>query len=385
MSKLFSPIKLANLELSNRIVVAPMCQYSADQGKMTNWHFLHLTSLSMSGAGLVVIEGTDVDPDGHFTKNCLGLYSDDQERELARVVESCKTLGAAAVGLQLTHGGRKACCNVPWVNAGRPLGPNEGRWDVVAPSAIPFGPEWTKPIALDSAGLKRVREAFVSAARRANRAGVDSLELHGAHGYLIHQFLTSLTNNREDHYGGDFEKRMRFPLELFEAVRSAWPAEKPLGIRISGSDWVEGGLTLAEAVAFSRRLGAVGCNFICVSSGGLVPGSAPPVVEPGYQVPFAAEIGKRTGIPTRAVGLISNPSHAEAIVTGGQASLVALGRAFLDDPRWGWHAAAVLGADVAYPRQYERAHHSVWPGSRHFVAGKAFKNTNRFMPRGLGS
>lgn len=385
MSKLFSPIKLAGLELSNRIVVAPMCQYSSDGGKMTNWHLVHLSSLSMSGAGLVVIEGTDVDPSGHFTRNCLGLYSDEQERELSRVVENCKAIGAAAIGLQLTHGGRKAGCNVPWVNAGRPLKEEDGRWTLLAPSALPFAEDWAPPVALDKAGLTRLREAFVSAAKRANRAGVDSLELHAAHGYFIHQFLTPLTNTREDEYGGDFEKRMRFPLELFEAVRNAWPTEKPLGIRISGSDWVDGGLTLEDAVLFSERLARIGCNFICVSSGGIVPGAAPPKVEPGYQVSLAAEIGARTGVPTRAVGLISDPQHAEAILADGKVSMIALGRAFLDDPRWGWHAAAVLGADIPYPRQYERSHHSLWPGSKHFVPGKAYQNTNRFLPRGMGS
>lgn len=385
MSKLFSPIKLAGLELSNRIVVAPMCQYSSDQGKMTDWHLVHLTSLSMSGAGLVVIEGTDVDPSGHFTKNCLGLYTDEQERALKRVVDNCKRVGNAAIGLQLTHGGRKAGCNVPWVNAGRPLREEEGRWNVLAPSAIPFADDWAHPIELDKEGLARLRDAFVSAAQRANRAGVDSLELHGAHGYFIHQFLTPLTNTRDDEYGGSFENRMRFPLELFGAIRDAWPAGKPLGIRISGIDWVEGGLTLEQAARFSQCLGALGCNFICVSSGGLVPGAAPPKVEAGYQVSYAEEIAVRSGVPTRAVGLISDPKHAEAIVAEGKVSMVALGRAFLDDPRWGWHAAAALGVDIPYPQQYERSHHSLWPGSKYFVPGAAFKNTNRFMPRGFGS
>jgi 2,4-dienoyl-CoA reductase-like NADH-dependent reductase (Old Yellow Enzyme family) len=381
---LFRPVRLAELTLGNRIVVSPMCQYTAVDGVANDWHLQHLASLSMSGAALVVIEANDVEPEGAFTKGCLALHTDASENALARIVDVCHQRGTAAIGLQLTHGGRKAACNVPWEGGGRPLSEAEGRWPTVAPSDIPYGPGWSVPDAYDLAGLARTRNAFAGAARRAARAGVDSLELHGAHGYLLHQFLTPLTNQRTDIYGGSPEKRMRFPLEVFRAVRDVWPAGKPLGVRISGNDWVEGGQTPDDAVAFASALKSLGCDFVCVSGGGLVP-NASIKVGPAYQVPFAAKVRAETGLPVRAVGLISRAKQAEEIVASGQADMVALARAFLDDPRWGWHAAAELGATIAYPRQYERCHHSLWPGSKHFVAGDAYYQTARFLPRGLGS
>jgi 2,4-dienoyl-CoA reductase-like NADH-dependent reductase (Old Yellow Enzyme family) len=386
-STLFSPIRLAGLDLSNRIVVAPMCQYSASQGSATDWHLVHLVSLSQSGAGLVVIEGTDTDPRGAFTKNCLALHTDEHEWALRRVVEACHTYGASAIGLQLTHGGRKIACNVPWVNAGKPLSEAEGRWEGVAPSAITYGSGWGIPTELDAQDLKDIRQKWAASAKRAARIGVDSLELHAAHGYFLHQFLTELTNTRDDEYGGTFDKRMRYPLEVFEDVRHAWPSGKPLGIRISGSDWVNGGLTTDQAVLFVERLKQLGCDFVCVSSGGLVPESAPPreVIGPGYQAPLAAEIHRRTRMTVRAVGLISSASQAEQLLASGEIAQVALGRAFLDDPRWGWHAAAELGEAIEYPNQYTRCHQSLWPGSKHFRGGEAYHNTNRFLPRGLGS
>jgi 2,4-dienoyl-CoA reductase-like NADH-dependent reductase (Old Yellow Enzyme family) len=380
---LFQPIQLRKLELANRVVVSPMCQYSGEQGLANDWHLAHIGSLSMSGAGLLVIEATDVEPQGALTPGCLSLHSDEGERALARVVDFCHRHGTAAVGLQLTHSGRKAACNAPWVDSGRPL-PATAAWPVVGPSSISYGPGWPTPQALDTEGLSRIRQAFADAARRAARIGVDCLELHAAHGYLLHQFLTPLSNQRDDLYGGDAGRRMRFPLEVFSAVRDAWPAERPLGIRISGTDWVDGGQTIDDAVEFARKLTVAGCDFICVSSGGLVPGAAIKV-GPGYQVPLATAVRKATCLPVRAVGLISDPHQAEQIVASGEADMVALARAFLDDPRWAWHAAATLGATIAYPREYERCHPGLWPGSKHFAPGDAYLKADRFMPRGLGS
>lgn len=380
---LFEPIQLGGLTLANRIVVAPMCQYSAVDGVANEWHLAHLTSLSMSGAGLVVIEANDVEPAGAFTKACLGLYSDESEKALARIVSVCHERGQAAIGLQLTHGGRKAACNAPWEQGGRPLSESEA-WPTVAPSAISYGEGWSLPTVLDAAGLARIRDAFAASARRAARAGVASLELHAAHGYLLHQFLSPLSNQRTDAYGGSSEKRMRFPLEVTEAVREAWPAERPLGLRISGHDWVDGGQTIDGAVAFAKELKRRGCDFVCVSSGGLVPAAAIKI-GPGYQVPFAAKVREETGLPVRAVGLITDPHHANEIIASGQADMVALARGFLDDPRWGWHAAAELGVKIPYPKQYERCHFSLWPGSKYFSASDAYYDSARFMPRGLGS
>lgn len=381
---LFKPIRMRGLALANRIAVAPMCQYSAEGGLVNEWHLQHLTSLSMSGAGLVVIEATDVEPLGAFTKGCLALHTDEQERALARLLEVCHRYGNAAMGLQLMHAGRKAACNVPWRNAGKPLSREDGGWEPVAPSAIAYGPGWSTPNELDAEGLARIRDAFAASARRAARAGVDSLELHAAHGYLLHQFLAPLSNQRTDVYGGGPEQRMRFPLEVFEAVRAAWPAGRPLGLRISGNDWIEGGQTPDGAVEFAKRLEALGCDFVCVSGGGLVP-NARIKVAPNYQVPFAARVKAETRMAVRTVGLISDARQAEEIVASGQADMVALARAFLDDPRWGWHAAAELGVKVPYPPQYERCHHALWPGHKRFVPGEAYYQTARFLPRGLGS
>ncbi len=383
MPSLFQPMQLGGLTLANRIVVAPMCQYSAIDGVANEWHLAHLTSLSMSGAGLVVIEANDVEPAGAFTKACLGLYSDESESALARIVGVCHDRGQAAIGLQLTHGGRKAACNVPWENGGRPLSASEA-WPTLAPSEISYGDGWSLPTALDAPGLARIRKAFVASARRAARADVDLLELHAAHGYLLHQFLSPLSNRRTDAYGGSLERRMRFPLEVAEAVREAWPSERPFGLRISGSDWTEGGQTIDDAVTFAKELKRLGCSFVCVSSGGLVPAAAIKI-GPGYQVPFAAKVREEAALPVRAVGLITDPHHANEIVQSGKADMVALARGFLDDPRWGWHAAAELGVKIPYPQQYERCHFSLWPGSKHFTASDAYYDAARFMPRGLGS
>lgn len=362
-SILFSPIKLGGLTLPNRLVVSPMCQYSAVNGTAVDWHLVHYATLSMSGAALLVIEACDVDPVGAITKGCLGIHSDEQEHALARVIEVCRKHGSAAIGMQITHGGRKASCSTPWEGS-RPLTAAEGAWQPVAPSAIPFAPDWPTPHALDKAGLVRIRHAFEAATMRAARLGLDVLEIHAAHGYLLHEFLSPISNQRTDVYGGTRERRMRFPLEVFSSVRDAWPADRPLGIRISGNDWFEGSLTPDDAVAFSQELHALGCNFVCVSSGGLVPKATIPVA-PGYQVPFAARVRAESGVVTRAVGMITEPLQAEEILASAQADMVAIGRGFLNDPRWGWHAASVLGATLKYPRPYERCHPALWQGSKH--------------------
>jgi 2,4-dienoyl-CoA reductase-like NADH-dependent reductase (Old Yellow Enzyme family) len=358
-SRLFEPLQIRGLTLPNRIVVAPMCQYSADDGSATDWHVAHLTQLALGGAGLVVIEATGVSAQGRISPKCLGLYSDRNEEALARAIAAAKRYGNTSIGIQLAHAGRKASTYVPWEGAGA-LKPGDGAWQTIAPSAVPFAKDWHTPKALDSAGLDRVRGEFVTAAKRAVRLGLDSIELHMAHGYLMQQFLSPLSNRREDEYGGSLENRMRFPLQVFAAVRAVLPAETPLGVRINGTDWVEGGWAIEDAVVFSAKLKTMGCDFVCVSSGG----TAAPLnmsIGPGYQVPFARRVRREAGMLTRAVGMILNPEQAEAILVEGDADMVALARGVLDDPRWAWHAAKLLGADASYPPQYRRAKFDVWP------------------------
>ncbi|VCU70941.1 NADPH dehydrogenase [Pigmentiphaga humi] len=360
---LFSPLALGRVELPNRIAVSPMAQYSSDaDGCASDWHLAHLGQLCYSGAGLLMTEATAVEPAGRGSLRCLGLYGDAQEQALARVVAFCKQWGSARVGVQLSHAGRKASIRPPWAGRG-PLPPEEGGWQPLAPSALAGDAGAPVPQALDEQGIARIRQAFVDAAARAARTGFDVVELHAAHGYLLHQFLSPLSNQRGDAYGGSAAGRMRLPLEIAEQVRAALPADRALGVRISASDWAEGGFGLDDAVALAGALKEIGCDYVCVSSGGLV-GHQRISVGPGYQVPFAAAVRERTGIATRAVGLISRPEQADAIVRSGEADFVALGRAMLDDPRWGWHAADALGGQVPYPKQYERAASKVWPGAR---------------------
>lgn len=360
-SRLFTPIAVGGLELPNRIAVSPMCQYSATDGSANDWHLLHLGSLSLSGAGLLTVEATAVEPEGRITPRCLGLYSDANEAALAPVVAACRRWGGARLGIQLAHAGRKASAKVPWEGGG-PLAADEGAWATVAPSPEPLDERWPAPRALDESGLARVREAFAAAARRADRLGFDLLELHGAHGYLLHSFLSPVSNRRADRYGGSAANRMRFPLEVAAAVRAAWPRRKALGMRITGSDWLPGGLTPDDAVAFARELHEVGLDYVCVSSGGISP-KARVVVGPGYQVPFAEAVKQMGGIAVQAVGMVVAPRQAEAILAEGRADWVAAARAFLDDPRWGWHAADALGAAAACPPQYARARPDLWPGA----------------------
>ncbi|MGD9868903.1 MAG: NADH:flavin oxidoreductase/NADH oxidase [Hyphomicrobiales bacterium] len=356
-SMLFSPFKLRSVDFVNRIVVAPMCQYSATGGTVGDWHLMHLGQFAVSGAGAIIVEATGVEAAGRITPGCVGLYSDDNEEALARVLHFCRGNGPAKLGIQLAHAGRKASARVPW-KGGAPLAGEEGAWITSAPSAIPFAGNWHTPEALDDAGLKRVKTAFVQAAGRAKRLGFDLVEMHAAHGYLLHQFLSPISNRREDKYGGSLDNRMRFPLEVFEAVRGIWPEDRALGVRFSATDWIEGGWDLESSIAFSKALKERGCDFVDVSSGGLSP--AQQIVNaPGYQTGFAAEVRRATGLPTIAVGRITDPIQAETILRTGQADMVALARAMLFDPRWTWHAAVALGDQATFPPQYQRAHPSL--------------------------
>ena len=360
-SRLLSPIELRGLRLGNRVMVSPMCQYNADAGVANDWHLVHLGSLSMGGAGLLMIEATAVSPEARITRECLGLWNDEQERALERVVGFCRAYGTARLAIQLGHAGRKASTRPP-AEGGAPLSPDQRPWPTVAPSALAYADGWHAPSELDHQGLERIKRDMAGSAARAARLGFDCAELHMAHGYLLHQFLSPLSNRRDDGYGGSIERRMRFPLELFAAVRAAWPAERPLGVRVSATDWVEQGWDLEQTVVLAAALKDLGCDFIDVSSGGLDPRQKIPL-EPGYQVGFAEELRRRAGLPTIAVGLITGAHQAEAIIEGGKADMVALARGFMDDPHWVWHAAAALGEEVGYPKMYARAAPSKWPGA----------------------
>jgi 2,4-dienoyl-CoA reductase-like NADH-dependent reductase (Old Yellow Enzyme family) len=357
MSRLFEPISLRGLTLANRIMVSPMCQYSAVDGSATHWHRAHLGSLALSGAGLLCVEATAVTADGRISPADLGLYSDDNERALGGVIDLLRAVAPVRLALQLAHAGRKASSSPPW-EGGRLLSAADGGWQPVAPSAVPHADGEPAPRALAPDELPRLCAAFAETARRAARLGFDALELHSAHGYLLHQFLSPVSNRRVDAYGGSLANRMRFPLEVFDAVRAAFPSERPVGVRVSATDWLEGAetasWTLDNTVAFARALKERGCDWIDVSSGGISPRQKI-ALGPGYQVPFAEIIRTETGLPTIAVGLITEPRQAEAIIADGRADMIAMARAFLADPRWPWRAAAALGGTVAAPRQYWRA------------------------------
>ena len=353
MSALFSPIKLRGLELPNRIMVAPMCQYSSVNGEANDWHFTHINTLALSGAAIFCIEATGVEAIGRITPGCLGLYNDATEAALKPIVTSVRKHSKTAVIMQLAHAGRKASSHTPW-DGGQLIPVSEGGWRPEGPSAVPHKEGEAPPLALDATGLKRVRAAFVATAKRAERLGLDGLELHCAHGYLLHQFLSPISNRRTDQYGGALENRMRYPLEVFEAVRAAFPSEKPVGVKVSSTDWVEGGWDLAQTIELARELKKRGVDWVDASSGGVSPQQKIPL-GPGYQVPFAQAIKEATGVTTMAVGLITEAKHAEDIVASGKADMVALARAMLYDPRWGWHAAAELGGQVEAPPQYWRS------------------------------
>ena len=353
MSTLFSPIELRDLKLSNRIMVSPMCQYSAIDGSANDWHFTHINMLALSGAAMFCIEATHVEDIGRITPGCLGLYNDANEAALKPILASVRKHSKAAVAMQLAHAGRKASSQRPW-EGGQLIPIAEGGWQTVGPSDVPHKEGEAAPVALDDAGLKRIREAFVASAKRADRLGIDALELHGAHGYLLHQFLSPIANKRTDRYGGSLENRMRFPLEVFDAVRAVFPDRKPIGMRVSATDWVEGGWDVQQTIEFAKELKKRDVDWIDVSSGGVSPLQKIPL-GPGYQVPMSQAVKQATGLNTIAVGLITETKQAEDIVSSGKADMVALARGMLYDPRWGWHAAAELGGEVSAPPQYWRS------------------------------
>ena len=366
MPRLFDRFSLGPLLLDNRIVIAPMCQYSAVDGTANDWHLIHLGHLALSGAGLLIVEATAVTAEGRITPGDLGLYSDDNEAGLARVVDAIRAYSPIKVAIQLSHAGRKASSRAPW-DGGAQIPPDAADgWDAIAPSAVAHGSTEHPPHAIDDDGLARIRDGFVDAARRAARLGLDGIELHAAHGYLLHEFLSPLANHRTDRYGGSLENRMRFVIEVFDAIRAAFPVERPVWIRVSATDWVDGGWDVESTIALARTLQARGCAAIHVSSGGVSPKQSIPL-GPGYQVPLARRIrdavaspagvpvGMPVGMPVIAVGLITEPAQADAIVASGDADAVSLARAMLYDPRWPWHAAAALGAHVSAPKQYWRS------------------------------
>lgn len=353
-SQLFSPLQLANVTFPNRIFVSPMCQYSSQDGFTNDWHLVHLGSRAQGGAALVFTEAAAVLPEGRITPQDLGIWKDEHIAGLKRIVEFGHSQGAR-MAVQIAHAGRKASMAIPWAREQRYLHPGEGGWEnVMAPSAVPFDRSYGKPVALDQAGLQTITRAFASAAERGRKAGFDLLEIHAAHGYLLHEFLSPLSNQRTDQYGGSFENRIRLLIEVVDAVRARWPEELPLLVRISATDWAEGGWDIDQSVALSKVLKQHGVHPVDVSSGGMVPNVAMPV-GPGYQTPFAERIRREAQIPTGAVGMITEAHQAEHIVRTGQADVVLLAREMLRDPYWPLHAAQALGDSISWPPQYLRA------------------------------
>jgi len=370
-SALFQPLSMRSVTLPNRVVVAPMCQYSAENGSATDWHIMHLGSLAMGGPGLLFTEATGVEPRGRISPWCLGLYTDENEAALARVIGFIRQHSKTLLAMQLAHAGRKSSILPPWMGGNALPEDHPEAWVRRGPSAVGFG-AFPPPLPMTRADMDEVRDAFLQATRRCIRLGFDVLELHAAHGYLMHSFLSPLSNQRNDEFGGDRAGRMRFPLELLEAVRALWPAEKPLGVRISATDWMPGGWDLEDSVAFCRELAQRGCDFIDVSSGGAHPDQQI-TVGPGYQVPFAERIRQEAGLPVMAVGNITEAAQAEAIVKEGRADMVALARHHLYDPHFTWHAAEALGGEPHYPPQYARCHPSL-RGANFFVKGQGKKS-----------
>ena len=349
---LFSPLQLRSVIFANRIGVSPMCQYSSVDGFASDWHLVHLGSRAQGGAGLVIVEASAVVPEGRISSGDLGIWKDEHIPALQRIAEFLHSQGVRA-GIQLAHAGRKGSMSVPFVEE-LLLQPAEGGWQPVAPSALAFSASYAVPKALDQAGIDAVIEAFRQAARRANKAGFDFVEIHAAHGYLLHQFLSPLANQRTDAYGGSFENRTRLVLQVVDVVRAEWPAHLPLFVRISATDWAAGGWNIDESVQLARLFREHGVDLVDVSSGGQVPDAKIPV-GPGFQVEFAARIRRETGIPTAAVGLITEAAQANAIVAQDEADLVLMGRELLRDPNWPVHAAAALGEPASWPPQYLRA------------------------------
>lgn len=382
MSALFSRGRIGGLELENRIVVSPMCQYSAVDGVAQAWHLVHVGNLMLSGAGLVIMEATAVEAIGRGTHGCLGLYTDDQETALASLIREARKLSTTKLGLQLTHAGRKASTRtIPERWRGEPLPADEGAWTPVGPSALPFDAAWGMPHELDDAEILAIIDRFAASAERAHRAGFDLIEIHGAHGYLIHNFLSPISNQRGDRWGGSLENRMRFAVMIARAVRSAWPADKPLGFRLNSTDWHPDGGTLDEAVILAKALETAGVDYVVMSSGNIAPGISIPPASPGHQVPFATEIKQHTGLTAMAVGMITAADQAEAIIAGQRADFVAIARPILDNPRWGLHAAAALGVDIDYAPQYIRVRPNNWLGFKHVHPDARPPDTTRQLDR----
>lgn len=356
---LFSPIRMRDVELDNRVVVSPMCQYQSVDGRAQDWHLMHLGQFCMGAAGLVFTEATHVSAVGRISPKCLALHNDEQQAALGRVLDFCRQFGVSRLAIQIAHAGRKASTNPPG-QGGKPIAADAGGWQTVAPSAVPYADDWPVPEELDAGGIAEIRQQFVETTRRSEALGFEVAELHAAHGYLAHEFLSPLSNRRDDAYGGSLENRMRFVLETFEAMRAAWPAGKPMGVRLSATDWVDGGWDIDECVVLARELKALGCDFLDVSSGGLHPAQKIPL-GPGYQVPFAARIRREADIPVMAVGMLRDPHLANDVVARGDADFIAIARGMMYDPRWAWHAAQELGVDTAYAEQYARCKPTLWP------------------------
>jgi len=350
---LFSPLALRGVTLRNRIAVSPMCQYSAEAGRANDWHLVHLGARAVGGAGLVVFEATAVEERGRISPGDLGLWEEGQVEPLARIVRFVSAQGAVPC-LQIAHAGRKASVAAPWARGGAPLAPGDGGWRVTGPSPIPFGPGHPTPVPLEEAGIARVVQAFGDAAERARSAGFRALEVHAAHGYLLHQFLSPIANRRDDRYGGSFDNRVRLACEVVAAVRGRWPEELPLLVRVSATDWVEGGWDADQAVELARRLQGLGVDLVDVSSGGMVPTAKIPA-GPGFQTGFAERIRREAAVATGAVGMITAPEQADHVIRSGQADLVLLAREFLRDPHFPLRAAAALRAEGPWPNQYLRA------------------------------
>lgn len=352
---LFTPYDLRGLRLDNRIVVSPMGQHSAEDGFANDWHLAHLGQLAVSGAGLLITEAAAVDPRGRISPGCLGIWSDEHVAGYRRIIDFARTHGRTKMGIQLGHSGRKGSVSQSWFGQ-KSLADEDGGWEIFNPSPLAY-PGRKTPTQISRETLDEVVGQFADAARRSHEAGFDLIELHAAHGYLIHAFLTPILNQRTDDYGGSLENRMRFGLDVFRAIRAAFPAEKPIGVRVSATDWIDGGWTPEDTVAFARELKALGCDYICASTGGVAPEQQIPV-GPLYQAGFAETIRREAGIATMAVGLITQAQEAESVLADGKADLVALGRAMLYNPRWPWHAAEALGVQAFYPLPYDRAHPS---------------------------
>lgn len=358
-SDLFSAFSLGSVAFPNRVVVSPMAQYSGIAGVAQPWHLQHLGSLAASGPGLVMLESTAVEPAGYGSPVCLALHTDAQEQGLRELLAAIRSFSDTKFGIQFGHSGRKASAHGPTTGQG-PLAVKDGGWEIYGPSPICFGAGWPEPTELDDSGLKRVTAAYVQATERAARLDLDLIELHGAHGYLLHSFLSPLSNQRTDAYGGSLARRTRFVAEIIEAMKAIWPAHRALGIRLNSSDWEDDGLTIDDTIAIAAMLRESGCDYICVSSGAITGKTRIPA-KPGYLTPFSGRIRREARIPTMVTGLIADPRLADRIIHDGDADMVAIARAFLDDPRWVWHAAQTLGQDLPLPMQYERASPNNWP------------------------